>query len=178
MERLTERSLDYCTQLCSDEDAISCAFYKGEQEEKCWRANMYDRLAAYEDTGLEPDAIEELLAEKAKIENSGKLLAAAFERLKEKVPKWIMIESRPMDKEEREYYSERYDFPLNEDEAVIYCCPLPEHGQEVLVLNRYGRIWLDTFDDDPDYGVGFETNGDMDGIVAWMPLPAPPKGVE
>lgn len=49
MERLTERSLDYCTQLCSDEDAISCAFYKGEQEEKCWRANMYDRLAYYED---------------------------------------------------------------------------------------------------------------------------------
>ena len=49
MKRLTERSLDYCTQLCSDEDAISCAFYKGEQEEKCWRANMYDRLAYYED---------------------------------------------------------------------------------------------------------------------------------
>ena len=104
--------------------------------------------------------------------------ADAIEELLAKVPQWIMIESRPMDKEEREYYSERYDFPLNEDEAVIYCCPLPEHGQEVLVLNRYGRIWLDTFDDDPDYGVGFETNGDMDGIVAWMPLPEPPKGVE
>ena len=33
-------------------------------------------------------AVEELLAEKAKIENSGKLLAAAFERLKSKVPTW------------------------------------------------------------------------------------------
>ena len=46
---------------------------------------------------------------------------------------------------------------------------------EVLVCNEYGHIWLDTFDDDPDYGVGFETNGDMDGLVAWMPLPQPPE---
>jgi hypothetical protein len=128
------------------------------------------------------DAIEELLrkmdAKDSAIEFGLKRiekLQAENEQLKDQVPTWIMIESRPMDEEEREYYSERYDFPLNEDEAVIYCCPLPEHGQEVLVLNRYGRIWLDTFDDDPDYGVGFETNGDMDGIAAWMPLPEPPK---
>lgn len=58
MERLTERSLDYCTQMCPDEKMFSCAFYKDDQAERCLIANMYDRLAAYEDTGLEPEEIE------------------------------------------------------------------------------------------------------------------------
>ena len=93
----------------------------------------------------------------------------------EKLPRWIKFETRPMDEEEREYYNEHYGYKLTEEEAVIYCCQLPDHGQEVLVCNRYGHVWIDTFDDDPDYGVGFETNGDMDGLVAWMPLPEPPK---
>lgn len=90
-------------------------------------------------------------------------------------PEWIMIESRPMDAEERQYYSEQYGYELADEEAVIYCSQLPEDGQEALVCNKWGHIWIDTFDDDPDYGVGFETNGDMDGLVAWMPLPQPPK---
>ena len=87
--------------------------------------------------------------------------------------KWIPFETRPMDEEERAYYSEHYGFELADEEAVIYCSQMPDHGQEVLVCNTYGNIWLDIFDDDPDYGVGFETNGDMDGLVAWMPLPKP-----
>ena len=87
--------------------------------------------------------------------------------------KWIPFETRPMDEEERAYYSEQYGFALADEKAVIYCSQMPEHGQEVLVCNRYGHVWLDIFDDDPDFGVGFETNGDMDGLVAWMPLPKP-----
>lgn len=94
------------------------------------------------------------------------------------VPQWTKIKSRPMDEEERRYYSEHYGYNLTDDEAVIYCCQLPKHGQEVLVCNKYWYVWIDTFVDDPDYGVGFETNGDMDGIVAWMPIPEPPKEVE
>lgn len=102
--------------------------------------------------------------------------ADAIEELSK--PKWIKIESRPMDDEERKYYSEHYGYDLDDNEAVIYCCQLPENGQEVLVCNEYGHIWLDTFDDDPDYGVGFETNGDMDRLVAWMPLPKPYEPTE
>lgn len=49
MKRLTERSLDYCTQMCPDEKMFSCAFYKDDQAERCLIANMYDRLAYYED---------------------------------------------------------------------------------------------------------------------------------
>lgn len=102
--------------------------------------------------------------------------ADAIEELQK--PRWIKFETRPMDEEEREYYSDHYGYNLTDDEAVIYCCQLPEHGQEVLVCGRYGRVWIDTFDDDPDYGIGFEANGDMDGLIAWMPLPAPPKEEE
>lgn len=105
-----------------------------------------------------------------------KLMHDAADAIEEQSkPKWIKIESRPMDDEERKYYSEHYGYDIDDHGAVIYCCQLPEHGQEVLVCNEYGHIWLDTFDDDPDYGVGFETNGDMDGLVAWMPLPEPLK---
>ena len=96
----------------------------------------------------------------------------------ERMAEWTMIESRPMDEEERQYYSERFGYDIADEEAVIFCCQLPEHGQEVLVCNKYGNIWIDTFDDDPDYGVGFETNGDMDGLIAWMPLPQPPQKAE
>ena len=128
------------------------------------------------------NAIEELLVS---CDNFGAAMKDLDQALNEEVeintalgcnmPVWIPIESRPMDEEERKYYSEFHGYNLTDDEAVIYCCQLPEHGQEVLVCNKWGNIWIDTFDDDPDYGIGFEENGDMDGIVAWMPLPEPPE---
>lgn len=106
----------------------------------------------------------------------GEVLFQAADAIEElSKSKWIMIESRPMDDKERRYYDEHYGYNLTDDEAVIYCCQLPEDGQEVLVCSKYGHVWLDTFEDDPDYGVGFETNGDMDGLVAWIPKPKPPK---
>lgn len=90
-------------------------------------------------------------------------------------PKWIPITSRPMDDEERIEWSEKlgYDIANDDGEALIYTSQLPDDGQEVLVCGRYGRVWIDTFMSDPDYGCYFEDNGDMDGIVAWMPLPKP-----
>lgn len=89
--------------------------------------------------------------------------------------KWIKIESRPMTEEERKEWSERIGYDIEYEDAIIYTSELPDDGQEVLVCNKWGRVWIDTFSNDPDYGVGFEENGDMDGIVAWMPLPEPPK---
>ena len=68
MDAWRDQDCNECVLLCEDE------------------APCYFKQAA--------DAIEELLAEKAKIENSGKLLAAAFERLKSKVPTWISVEER------------------------------------------------------------------------------------
>lgn len=98
--------------------------------------------------------------------NDGAQSAATWE--------WNIIKSRPMSEKEREEYSERLGYDIDYEEAVIYF-PLPEDGQEVLLCNMYNRMWVDKFENDPDYGCSFEENGDMDGIAAWMPLPPPPK---
>ena len=47
------------------------------------------------------DAIEELLKENAELDNSGRVLMAAFARLKEKVPQWISVEKRLPEQGER-----------------------------------------------------------------------------
>jgi len=101
--------------------------------------------------------------------------ADAIEALQAAMPKWIPLKTRPMDEEERKEWSEKLGYDIDYDEAVIYVSQLPDDGQEVLVYSKYGGVSIDKFSDDPDYGCSFEENGDMDGIVAWMPLPEPPK---
>ena len=91
---------------------------------------------------------------------------------------WILFETRPMTEEERKEYSERLGYDIEYHEAVIYTSILPEDGQKVLVCSKWGGIWVDTFENDPDYGVSLEENGDLDGVIAWMPLPEPPKEAE
>ena len=88
--------------------------------------------------------------------------------------RWIPIESRPMDEEERREWSERLGYDIEYDDAVIYTSQLPGNGEDVLVCTKYGRVYIDTFYDD-EGGCYFDENGDMDGIVAWMPLPEPYK---
>ena len=87
---------------------------------------------------------------------------------------WHPITSRPMDEEEREYWNEQRGYTLEDDEAVIYS-GCPDDGDEVLVCTALGNVYIDTFYSDPDEGCYFEGSGDMDGIVAWMPKPAPYK---
>lgn len=89
---------------------------------------------------------------------------------------WILFKTRPMDEDERKEWSEKLGYNLEHEDAVIYTGQLPDDGQEVIVCSKYGHIWIDTFEIDPDYGVGFEENGDMDGLVAWMPKPKPYNG--
>ena len=89
--------------------------------------------------------------------------------------KWIPIKTRPMDEEERAEWSEKLGYDIEYEYAVIYTSQLPDDGQEVLTCNRYGTISIDKFENDPDYGCSFEENGDMDGIIAWMPLPPLPE---
>ena len=88
--------------------------------------------------------------------------------------KWIPIESRPMTDEERSEWSETHGYDVEYDDAVIYTSQLPDDGQGVLTCSQYGNVMSDTFYNDIDYGCYFEENGDMDGIIAWMPLPKPP----
>ena len=82
---------------------------------------------------------------------------------------WIPIKTRPMTKEEKEYYLEY----LFEGDGLIYECPLPEDGQEVLVTSMYGSVDKTTFY--TDCGNYFENYEDYDEVIAWQPLPEPFK---
>ena len=86
--------------------------------------------------------------------------------------KWNVIKKRPMDEEERLEWSERIGYDIEYDDAFIYT-NLPDDGEEVLICYSCGSVTIDTFRDDD--GCYFEDVGDMDGIVAWMPLPKPYK---
>ena len=79
--------------------------------------------------------------------------------------KWIPLTTRPMTEEEMEYYREWSDV----EGAMIFDCPLPEDGQEVLV-SYDGYVCVDTFcKADGCYFEGVE----IYDVDAWMPLPKP-----
>ena len=87
--------------------------------------------------------------------------------------KWHVISKRPMDEDERKEWSERLGYDVEYEDAYIYS-NLPDDGEKVLVCSSWGNVGIDTFYNDCE-GAYFEENGDMDGIVAWMPLPEPYK---
>ena len=53
MKRLTQPGVDYCKEICKAE----CAYTVGEIDTRCVDAQIYRKLAAYEDTGLEPEEV-------------------------------------------------------------------------------------------------------------------------
>lgn len=84
---------------------------------------------------------------------------------------WIPVKFRPMDSEEREYWEEQIGEELADADAVMFDCPMPEDGQEILVSYRK---WISMDKCEIDGGCyGLEGNGDWDGVIAWMPLPEP-----
>ena len=86
-------------------------------------------------------------------------------------PRWIPLTKRLMTDEEWEYYREWSDV---EEGTMMFNCPLPEDGQEVLV-SYGGYVCVDTFcEDDGDYFEGV----DIEDVDAWMPLPIPYKPQE
>lgn len=87
--------------------------------------------------------------------------------------KWIPVKFRPMDSEEREYWEEQFGEELAEKDAVMFDCPMPEDGQEILVSYR-NWISMDKCEIDGG-GYGLEENGDWEDVIAWMPLPEPFK---
>lgn len=102
---------------------------------------------------------------------SNELLPRKEER---RLAKWIPFVTRPMTEEELEEYSSYLGIDIDaidREEAVVFTCDLPEDGQEVLITNLFGDILIDKCERD-DF-IGFEENGDMDGYLAWMPLPEP-----
>lgn len=80
--------------------------------------------------------------------------------------KWIPLTKRPMTDEERGYYKEWSGI----EGEMIFDCPLPEDGQEVLVSHG-GYVYVDAFCED-DGWCDFE-GVNIDNVEAWMPLPEP-----
>ena len=101
------------------------------------------------------------------------MLLLAFQELPSarSEPKWMPVKFRPMDSEEREYWKEQFGEELADEDAVMFDCPMPEDGQEILVSYRK---WISMDKCEIDGGCyGLEGNGDWDGVIAWMPLPEP-----
>lgn len=88
--------------------------------------------------------------------------------------KWIPVKMRPMDSEEREYWEDQFGEELEDEDAVMFDCPMPEDGQEILVSYRK---WISMDKCEIDGGCyGLEGNGDWEDVIAWMPLPEPYGG--
>ena len=85
--------------------------------------------------------------------------------------RWIPVKFRPMDSEEREYWEDQFGEELEDEDAVMFDCPMPEDGQESLVSYRK---WISVDRCELDCGCyGLEGNGDWEDVIAWMPLPEP-----
>ena len=72
----------------------------------------------------------------------------------EKVGEWIPV-THEIDEESGEY---------------MFTCQLPEEGERVIVVDRWGYINIDEQCYD-GYGWYLDDGGDWNDIVAWMPLP-------
>lgn len=83
---------------------------------------------------------------------------------------WIPIEVRPSTEEEKEYYTE-HEYPV--DFMMMYDCPMPDDGQEVLITTSTGYVTTDTYY--IDEGGYFENYCDEGDVKAWMPKPEPYK---
>lgn len=84
----------------------------------------------------------------------------------DKIPEWnelIFRELTPLIEEEKECANWSY---MVEN--------LPEYGEEVLVTDGKS-VWIDSFDED-DHVYLPGTDGEIDGVTAWMPLPNPYNG--
>lgn len=96
----------------------------------------------------------------------GQALTMAIEAL-ETQPKWMPITERKMtDEEVIEYGLEEFG------EGLMYDCPLPEDGEDVIITTPFG-VRSTTFY--RDYGCYFEDYEDEGEVLAWMSLPEPYK---
>lgn len=76
------------------------------------------------------------------------------------------------EKQEREWI--KFETEIDEEDGrEIFCCPMPEDEQEVLITDGK-NVWLDMFCNDGNE-CWFDSGFDFDKITHWQPLPEPPK---
>lgn len=81
--------------------------------------------------------------------------------------KWIPVKFREATEEEKEKCRELYGYEIEN----TYDCPLPDHGQDVLITTCYGDVKIDTFYN--NIVCYFENYCDDEDVVAWAELPMP-----
>lgn len=153
MERLTQDGVDYCLSC----GAESCAARGGNIDFRCPDYNRFERLRAYERTGLEPEEIEELLHDSTGPlhKKLGKWIKAEAEG---RLVGWIPVTERlpPEDEEinEQARWSEKVIF------WHMGC------GPRIGWYSRAFNVW--------------SVSGNImtiraDFVTHWMPLPEPPE---
>ena len=88
---------------------------------------------------------------------------------------WIPIETREPNSEEREAILKIYGEP-DADDIPMFCGPMPDDGQEILISTIYGGVYFDICSIDCEEGLNIfalENGGDWEGVTAWMPMPKP-----
>lgn len=92
---------------------------------------------------------------------------------------WIPVKYRPLTEGERRIFAEHYGVEYCDTiDEKAFDCPMPKDGQGILISTSWGVV-EDVADNEID-GEGFivrglESNGDWDGVDAWMPKPEPYK---
>lgn len=87
---------------------------------------------------------------------------------------WNPITYRPMTEEEVKRVETYFGLPLDEKDKKCFSCPMPEHGQEILISTKWG-VSKDICLYDCDEGFSLDERGDWEDVDAWMPLPEPYK---
>lgn len=89
---------------------------------------------------------------------------------KEKIT-WHEVIKRPPTEEEKEEWVKIYD---GEPEYILDCV-MPDDGQEILIVTKYG---VDTDVCGIDEGYYLENRGDWDDVIAWAEMPKYKVGEE
>ena len=85
---------------------------------------------------------------------------------------WIPVTYRAMDEEEYEEFKKEFgELPF--EDRKMFSCQMPDDNQEILICTLWGGVSQDRCEIDDCYAL--ETQGDWDGVTAWMPLPKPYK---
>ena len=84
---------------------------------------------------------------------------------------WHEVITRPLTDEEKEYYSENYDYVPN----YVFNCNMPDDGDEILVVTKGGYVDTDICGVDVGFDYYLESC-DWDRIEAWAEMPKYKRG--
>lgn len=89
----------------------------------------------------------------------------------EEIITWYKVKTRPLTEEEKREYIEQFGYEFN----YVFDCKMPDDGDEILIVTKYG---VDTDVCGMDEGYYLEGLGDWKGVIAWAEMPKYKVGEE